>query len=179
MIEFRVLGIEDGKYDLDFEIETEKVALISDVFVGKDDRMIKISGSFNLFGEKLGLNFFVKASADLVCDLTSEKYIEEIEVELDLMFRLFDDDIFLIDDSIYDKDSYTLKGYKLNITQIVCDELALAIPMKKIAPKYREKELTDIYPEITRDDETKRKEKIEEVQGRENPWSKLKKINFN
>jgi DUF177 domain-containing protein len=181
MIEFRILGLEDGKYELGFEINVENVpCLLGEFKDEKKENTIKVIGSFNLLGEKLVLNLSVKAIADLVCDLTSEQYSEEIEVELDLIFRLFEDDVFLIDDNIYDKESYSLKGYRIDITQIVCDELALAIPMKKIAPRHRGKELSDIFPEMTRNDDTKRKENLEEQkQEKENPWANLKKINFN
>ncbi len=187
MIEFRIFGLEDGHYDLELEIKTQDMKCILDCF---SPGIVRISGSFNLFGEKLGLDVSVSAVAGLLCDFSNEQYSEEISVDLDLMFRLFDDEIVLLDESIYDRNSYFLKGNKLDITQIVCDELALSVPMKKVLPKYRGKDFTEIFPEYTksgsgsgdkRKDLANKENKSENdsEEEKENPWGELKKLNFN
>lgn len=111
------------------------------------DSEIFFEGSLRVHNDRLILKGKAKTLASLICDISLEKFKEEIEAEVDinilkgikLEYRTEKDE-----NTIYiGEDEKTA-----DITEIVVQELLVKIPMKRVAPKHRGKKIEDIYPHI-------------------------------
>lgn len=140
------------------------------------DNLIEEFGSqINLFckltriGNQIDFKCDVNTIADLVCDYTLEDFEYDVKVQLKLIFKLnvskSEVELFKNEDNII---FYNSEDNDIDISQKLREELIMALPMKRISPKYQEKSFEELYPELTKD-------VIEE----NNPFSKLKNLNLN
>lgn len=108
---------------------------------------ILVEGLLRVYNNRLILKGTAKSSAKLICDISLEEFKEVITAEINIT-------IFkgIKAESRTETDENTLyiaeEEKKVDITEIVMQELLVNIPMKKVAPKYRGKDIDDIYPQI-------------------------------
>ena len=159
MFLINIKGLGNGKHKIELDpqiIENDKFPEISNEII--------ISGSLYILDERIIFNGKVKTELNLVCDLSLENYTETVD---------FDFKINVIqnsnDSEIDDLNSIIMKDENsFNITDYIMEEIAIRIPMKKVSPKYKNKNINDIYPEINKDSALEN-----------NNWAKLKNLKLN
>ena len=163
MIKLRVLGIEKGEYQQDWFLDG------SEFFDGeyKFDGEIEVNTKVYYDGSKYKLSFDFYGELESVCDISGEDFLEEVEGEYEVYFKINSTGIQFVNQE--DENLFDLDDNIIEIDDLIRQEIILAIPLKKVSPKYKDKEFSDLHPELTKSD-TKA----------ENPaFSKLKNLNFN
>ena len=145
MLLLNVHGLSNGKHFVEIsgkaDGEFESEVINSEVFV---------EGSLRVHNDKLILKGKARTIANLICDLSVEKFQEEIEAEIEIIVMKGMKEEYrseLDENTIFIGEEEKIA----NITEIVLQELLVKIPMKKVAPKYRGKEIEDIYPKLKDD----------------------------
>lgn len=158
MFLINIKGLGNGKH----KIELNPQRLENDKFPEISNDII-ISGSLDILDERIIFNGKVKTELNLVCDLSLENYNETID---------FDFKINVVQSSnesdINDLNSITMKDENsFDITDYILQEIAVRIPMKKVSPKHKNKNINDIYPELNKETTPN------------NNWEKLKNLKLN
>jgi len=167
MLKLRIHGIKDGESDFTLEDESLNIKDLPEEFFGN----IVVEGKLTKIGKRYTIVGNVKCNAKLICDVSLEEYIEEIVAKFEYSFIVNNDLYLLLREKgefenengeiiIHEDDQY------LDISEEIRQELILNIPMKKVAPTYRGKSLSEIYPDLDIE---------EEIDPR---WSELKKLKF-
>ncbi len=175
MLKILVKGIKDGEYDVDISSPVEEIEGFFPEFFGE----VRFRGKLRILGKRYTVEGIAECEANLVCDLSLEEYTETISVQISSSFYANNELYFSLkgiseelretpEHIIHEDDKY------IDISEDVRQELAIHLPMKRIAPKYRGKSFEDIYPQFSAD--AKLKGKTKEVDER---WSALKKLKNN
>ncbi len=168
MIPIYIQGIRDGEYDIDILVPVEEVENMFPEFFGE----IKINGVLRKLGNRYTVKVRAQCYANLICDRTLTNYVELIESEFNCSY-LANTELFWQQTKIEQDDDERLiheDAKYIDIGNDIREQLAVNLPLKKIAPEYRDKNLEDIYPQYVK------KEDIEETDSR---WEPLKKLKFN
>lgn len=166
MIKISIKGMEDGNKSIVLTYPTDKLVELTEYFF--DD--IRVTGKLVKLKDRINFDGNVECNGKFVCDRSLKEY-EEI-ISNDLKWTCLRDNV--ADEETESSEpgvlSIGMDEMEIDITNEVVEQLLVAIPMKKIAPEFRDKEITDIYPDFTVD-EDERKVNSE--------WSKLKNLKFN
>lgn len=165
MIKIDIHGMKDGEYEIDLNTEVEKIECFFEEFFG----MIDVKGVIKKVGNRFTLKSKATVKAKLVCDRSLQNYEEIVTSNVNLGFiadtkaflesteRDIDSDIVIREDAQF-----------IDITSEVIELLALNLPMKRIAPEFRDKDITEIFPDINSGDNAT-----------DERWSKLKDFKIN
>ena len=171
MIKIDISGMADGEYEFDFKTPVSNVECSFEEFYGDI--------ALNVIVRKLGLRYNLKVSAQMMarmeCDRSLKDFEESISCKFDLVYKA-DTRLFIESGkhSENDKEIIIREDYKyIDISQEVIEFLALELPMKRLAPEYRDKEIDEIFPEIAPGRIRRDGEPDDER------WSKLKNIKLN
>ncbi len=115
------------------------------------------------------VDFKIKGTARLVCDRSLDQFDYPIETAGKIVFKYGDGDVEL-DDDIVQIDRGTTQ---LEVGRYIFEFIGLAIPMKKLHPRFAETEHEEDELIYTSE---KEKEEEEEIDPR---WEKLKNLNKN
>lgn len=168
MFKIRVIGLEEGIHNL--EIESKKFSALSEEYIFENT---SFSGEMQVHTNKITIKGTVSAKLELICDRSGKEFTEKISRNVDLLFKFNIKGIELLDDDI-DESLYRLEGNKLNINDLMYEELILALPLKKIAPEYRDVEFEKLFPKFSAKENIEKEEKKDS-----STWNELKKLNFN
>lgn len=178
MIKIDIQGMSEGKQEISLSFPVDKIDSIAEEFFG----IVHINGELRKISNRYTLKLRISGRANLVCDLSLKEYIEDISTDLQLSF-IADSNLYdlkhendLNEDSDDDEILIREETKYLDITDRVIEELLVSLPMKRIAPENRNKELKDIYPEYTADNESEEEQSNTEIDER---WKKLKNIKIN
>lgn len=173
MIKVRIHGIKDGKHEIKISTPVEKVEDMSPEFFGTVD----FEGEMKKYGKRYTITGIAKCPAKMICDLSLQEYEEAISAEIGITYlantallalKGQDDEADSEERLIHEDEEY------VDISQDVREELAVMLPMKRIAPEFRDKKIEEIFPEVAdRIESDDKKEKIDER------WSALKKLKLN
>lgn len=173
MIRIYIQGLKDGEYPIDSRCQASEIPDMFPEFEGD----VQFTGSMKIIGKRVYIEGKASSNADLVCDRTLAKFKKLIEAEIKI-------DFLLKGNSIRDKNKdvqeeiraiYEDEKY-IDISAIVREELALHLPMRRIAPEFENKELDEIYPELAQKESYKAKDKFNIIDER---WAPLKNIKIN
>jgi uncharacterized metal-binding protein YceD (DUF177 family) len=162
-----IAGLKSGKHY--FEIESE---LDNRLKTNELVSSVSVSGELRVYGDDIYLEGVASSEMKLKCDLSLEDYTEIINADIKINIKKRQDSVYENQNND-DSDNTTLindEQQKVDISDIVAQELLVNIPMKKVAPHYRDKEIEEIHPSIKNDSEK------EEGQS---PFDVLKKLNNN
>ena len=142
MLLLNAQGLSNGKHFIEISGLADG-ELKSDII----DSEVFVEGSLRVHNDRIILKGKAWTSAKLICDLSLEEYREDIAAEIDISIIKG-----MKKENRSEKDENTIyigEEEKIaNITEIVVQELLVKVPMKKVAPKYRGKDIDEIYPEI-------------------------------
>jgi uncharacterized protein len=148
MITVHIQGMHDGVHPFSIETPVERIDGFPTEFV----ESVLVDGEISKMGRRFHIDATLEGLARLVCDRSLEEFDERIRVEiaLDVIIdaerasrgSIADDDVLVIRDD--DK--------VVNITDVVRQELLVNLPMRRVAPAYRNKELTEVFPNLANRD---------------------------
>ena len=170
-MKIRIHGIEDGKHKIELKENVKNIPYFFTEFV--DDTQItgvltKSKNRFHFVGT-------AKCNAKLICDFSLEEFIEEISADIQINF-IANTALFYLQKNnaketkeiaVHEDDEF------FDISTEVKDALAVSIPMKRVAPKYKGKTFADVFPQLANKNENQNNEIAD------SRWEKLKHINLN
>lgn len=170
-----LINLKDKVHEYDFELDQDFFALFDQTLVngGSLTTQVVLDKSSLL----LNFEFIIKGTVNLTCDRSLETFDYPVDIKEKLLVRFGDQEIEL-DDNVLQipHDAQTI-----NIAQHLFDYIGLAIPMKKLHPRFQTDEQTDgdilIYSTATESEtDTSAEDTNEPVDPR---WNILKNLNNN
>ncbi|MBM2813872.1 MAG: hypothetical protein HW421_634 [Ignavibacteria bacterium] len=172
MIAIEIHGIKDGIYEIDKSVSVEDIPDLSEEFFGN----IVFKGHLRKIGRRFSIEGTAKCSSRLICDLTLTEYSEEIVCEITASF--------LADTLLYWKSKENFQGSDdtiiiheddktIDLSDELRQQLALTLPLKRIAPDAKDIEIEKIYPDYFSSGSP------ESESTGNNIWDSLKKIKIN
>jgi uncharacterized metal-binding protein YceD (DUF177 family) len=174
MIKIHIQGLKDGLHEVDLSVPVEAVPEMLPEFIGD----INLKGNLRIIGKRYYFQGKVSCNASLICDMSLIEYVENISFDIALSFLAvnpqrsiadFDMDKKAEERIVADDEKY------LDITEDIREELAVHLPMKRIAPQFAGKEFEDIYPQYS-SKVTKKPAKTKIVDDR---WAPLQNLKLN
>lgn len=168
MLQIKTKGLKNGDYEIDETENTEKLEDLLPEFFGD----IKLTGILTKSDRRLTFNGKAECDAKMFCDISGEEYIERIVADINVIFIINNELYFAQRESgQFDIDMDTEialheDDFFYDLTQIVRDELSLALPMKRVSPEYRGKDFAECFPQYSAKKEV------------DDRWEKLKDIKF-
>src|SRR5436190_8564765 len=129
-----ILKLETGKNYYEFDIESSFFGDFKDSFLEKG----KLKASLMLDNSEtlIQVNFVIDGYVELTCDRSLENFDYPISVNENLIFKFGDEFSELTEEIItIPRDLQTL-----NVAQYIYEFIGLAIPMKKLHPRFTEEE---------------------------------------
>ncbi len=173
MLKVKISSLKDGTNDVNLECAASEIENIFEEFFGQ----VEFEGIVRKIRDKYTIKGMAYCDAKLICDLSNEEFIEEIEAEIEMSFIQDSEMALEIEESngetnlgeyyIYNDEIY------LDLTYDIGEALSVSLPLKRIAPGYEGKEITDLYPELVKKEENGKSD------DKESPFSALKGLNFN
>lgn len=168
--EINILGLDEKRHQFDFEGGAE--------FFESFDQDIVENGRFKLNLEldktatMMRLHFDLNGSVELVCDRSLEVFEEPIRVEEKYIYKFGDRNEVVSEDV----EIIPFGASEINIANLIFDFICLAVPMKKLHPRYREESDDDdgyYYSDSIEEKIKPKEERNEEVDPR---WEALKSL---
>ncbi len=162
-----IVGLKNGRHHFEIESEIDKKLKTKEIV-----NPIEVSGELIVHSDNIYIDGKASTEMKLKCDLSLEEYFEYIETDIKITLSKrqenveFDSAESDLDNIIYISDEQK----KVDISEIVVQELLVKIPMKKIAPEHRDKKIEDIHPSVNKG--------IDKEEG-QSPFDVLKKLNNN
>ncbi len=167
MLKIRIHGIKDGESDFILEDKVSNLRDLPVEFFGN----ITVEGKLTKIGKRYTVVGVAKCKTNLICDISLEEYQDEINARFDYSFIVNNELYAILKEKgefenengeiiIHEDDQF------LDLSEELRQELILNIPMKKVAPQFRGKDLNDIYPDLGIEEESDPR------------WSELKKLKF-
>lgn len=168
MLKIPIQGLKDGNMEILLTATVGEISGMFPEFFG----VISLSGVLTKSGKRYTFKGNAICNAKLVCDRSLTEFIEEITAPITVSY-LADTEVFLLQDAASNSDVYIIREDEpfIDLSVEVSEELALNLPMKRVAPQFRDKNLDEIITEISSDIISE--EKIDER------WSALKNIHLN
>lgn len=176
MLKIHIQGLKDGIYDVDIESDARKIPDMFEEFFG----IVSFKGQLRILGKRYTITGTASCMAKLLCDLSLQDFEEEIQTEIKTAYRAIENlATHSVDRDETEMNEYFIKDDEkfIDISSEVREELAVHLPMKRIAPEYRGKSFDEIHPELTAGMAPKKKKKLtdEEIDDR---WGPLKSLKF-
>ncbi|MCS6966353.1 MAG: DUF177 domain-containing protein [Candidatus Kapabacteria bacterium] len=155
LLSIRIQGLRDGQYDVFLTAPAESVANMASEFFGE----ITLVGTLEKLGRRYTFVGVARCQARLVCDRTLEEYTEWIETPIEVAY-LADTELYLLRQGEQRDRTYELQVIRDDDTHIdfseeIRQELTVHLPMKRIAPQYREIPFEQLYPQYAAAPESK------------------------
>jgi len=163
-----IYKLSDGKHSFEFEFDSSFFKLFEDSIVENG------AGNINVVLDKtptmITLNFHLEGEVELVCDRSLDNFMFTINKEREVRLKYGDhqeelsEDLFLI----------STNTQKIDVGQFVYEFISLAIPMKKLHPRYENDVDTDEMVFFSDDNEEDTSN-----EGIDPRWNELKKLKKN
>lgn len=165
MFKVLVKGLKDGTYNIDLEQDVSTVPDMFPEYFG----LIRLNGKLTILGKRISFNGKAECDAKLICDISLNEYIEIITV--DVFSSYIADNVLFNENQDQDRDEKIISEdeKEVDLTDIIREEFAVSLPLKRVSPEFRDKEFEEIYPEFSAG-----KTEIAD----DDRWAVLKKINL-
>ena len=129
-------GLKNGKHNFLFEIDKEFFQLFD---TEQEFTNPKIVADILMDKHTTFLEFFIKTTGEveLVCDITNQPFNHPIENEIDVLVKFGEN----YDDSDIDVIQIPMQDHAFNVAQLIYENVALSIPMKKVSPNVTNEDL--------------------------------------
>lgn len=146
MLKIFIQGLKDGEYDVELSSPANKIPDLYPEFFGDID----FKGKMRVFGRRYTVIGRANCKAKLICDLSLNEFEELISTDIKVSFEGLEsagkqksESIEAeVNQNIIDDDKY------LDLSSEIREQLEVSLPMKRIAPEYRDKDFEDIFPEF-------------------------------
>ncbi len=129
-------GLKTGKHVFRFEIDKEFFQLF-DTEQEFTNPGISVDVLLDKHSTFLEFDIRVNGKVELVCDITNENFHHSIENEIRVLVKLGEE----YDDSEEDVITIPSSDHAFNVAQLIYENVALSIPMKKISPNVSDEDL--------------------------------------
>ncbi|WP_262149412.1 YceD family protein [Chryseobacterium foetidum] len=129
-------GLKTGKHEFKFDIDKEFFQLFD---TEQEFTNPKIEVDVLLDKHTTFLEFEIKTegTVELVCDITNENFTHPVENQIGILVKFGEE----YDDSEEDVITIPANDHAFNISQLIYENVALAIPMKKVSPNVSDEDL--------------------------------------
>jgi uncharacterized metal-binding protein YceD (DUF177 family) len=169
-----IFGLKNKTYEFDFEGDSGFFALFENSLVekGSFNAALKLDKSSTM----IQLHFRITGSIELTCDRSLELFDHPLEIEQDHILKFGEDNQELTDEiEIINRNTVTI-----NVAQYIYEFIVLAIPMKKIHPKFSDQQYEESEEGLliyrSKADEAAEDTTEEDIDPR---WAALRKLNNN
>ena len=129
-----IFRLNEGKQTFNYELKDLFFASFEDSFQEKGN--LKVQVILDKSERMILSEFIIKGSLELICDRSLEPFNYEIDTHQNLVFKFGEEFIEVSEDVII----IPRDLQKLNLGQYMYEFIGLSIPMKKLHPKFQEKE---------------------------------------
>ncbi len=147
VIDIDIYKLTNGKHSFDFDFESSFFDLFEDSLIENGSGSILVD--LDKAPSMITLKFIIKGEIELICDRSLDKYMFPIEEESEVRLKFGDHWEELSDELIL----IPANAQKIDIGQFVYEFITLAIPMKKLHPRFQDSE-DDVFIETTSTDES-------------------------
>lgn len=129
-------GLKVGKHEFQFKVEQSFLELFD---TEREFEQPNVIADVVLQKHSTFLEFEIKihGTVELVCDISSEKFNEEIENQINFLVKFGEE----YDDSNEELIVIPREDHDFNIAQLLYECIMLAIPMKKVSPNLSDEDL--------------------------------------
>jgi len=160
-----IYKLADGIHEFEFKFDSRFFDLFEQSIIEKGAGDVKVS--LDKTASMLTLTFELDAKIELICDRSLDSFMypvvesKKVRLKFGDHWEELNDDLILI----------PVNTQKIDVAQFVYEFLTLAIPMKKLHPRYQDEE--DFYsPDVNNEEESS----DETIDPR---WKELKKLKKN
>lgn len=153
-VRISIAGFQRGSRSVHLESHARDIPALGDEFQG----VVTMDGSLRRVGNRIYVEVTVTAPASLQCDRSLESYSDLVERHLELVYEVDAD--LASEQRDTDLSDVAIRGLSpdrqwIDLTEDVRQELMLGLPMKRVAPQYRDRDLVDLFPSLNDVDEQK------------------------
>ena len=157
--------LAEGIHEFDFDFDSRFFDLFEDSIIEQGSGEVKVI--LNKASSMITLTFNLDAEIELICDRSLEPFMQEVKESKEVRLKFGDHWEELNDDLIL----IPTNTQKVDVAQFVYEFLTLAIPMKKLHPRYNDDEEI-----LITDEEISEQSSDEPIDPR---WNELKKLKNN
>jgi uncharacterized metal-binding protein YceD (DUF177 family) len=168
-----IFKLSNATHTYDFEVSPSFFEAFEDSEVTDGQANIKVM--LNKSETMIEVNIQIKGSVKLTCDRSSEEYDHILDTDHNVIFKYGDDWKELSDEII----TIPRGEQRINLAQYIYEFIGLAVPMKRLHPRYEQDEVEDdqnnemLYSSYDENEDENDSSTEEEVDPR---WAKLKEI---
>lgn len=172
MIGIDITGMRDGQHVIDTTHPVSCIPGLGPEYTG----IIHINGVVVRRAPKFTVIVSCEANAHLVCDRSLQEYDEPINIDLDLDF-VSDTSLASVQrqnpEALDEEEVRAIRDEdnSIDLTEDIRQDLMVALPMRRVSPAYRDKDLEEIFPAIVEQDDASPAD--ETPDGR---WEALRKL---
>lgn len=137
--EIKIQGLTEGEHEFEFEMGDAFFQAFEQDLIEQGD--FKASVLLDKSTSMLRLNFHITGSARLTCDRSLDEFDYPIELDEAYLFKFGNEPNFAADEM----EVIPFGSVDVNIAQHLFDFIALAVPVKKLHPRYEEGEDEEDY----------------------------------
>ncbi len=180
MLKIQIHGLSNGTRAYSLDVEAQKVPFITDEFTG----LISFEGDVTKQNSTFVVQGTARCNATLICDRSGDSFEEPITAEIKLVYQV-NPEMAELQEPDAPPPLYLFNNYEdIDITEEIRQELLVQLPMRRIAPEYRDLPLEEVIPGITVEEEQTKPQSSPQSEEQEDQeidprWQALKKIQFN
>ncbi len=172
MLKLSVKSYREGSHESELSCEASEILSAFPEFVGE----VHVHVVITRVGRRYQLRCKASCETLLTCDYSLQEYNETINAEFQLEY-VFDTELYLEQKNSADQDEFSVRALHEDESQIdigndVRQELAVRLPLKRIAPELRDKSIEDLVDRQFLDDGRAQEGRAEET------WGALKNLRF-
>ncbi len=128
--DIQVQGLTDGLHEFEYEVNDKFFAAFEQDMIEK--------GTFDVFLElnksatMLQLDFDISGSVDLICDRSLDEFTQQVSVQEPFIYKFGAARKLVADDM----EIIPFGSTEINVAQLIFDFIALAVPIKRLHPRY-------------------------------------------
>lgn len=170
-MKIEIQGMKDGEREFSLQADAAELEGLPEEYAGK----ISAEGKIRKFGKRFTVIGSANCSANLICDRSLEEYSELITVEISLSYIIDGAAAKQLKDVEFGEAIPIREEDKtIDLSGEIRQILTLGLPMKRVAPEYRDKELEEIFPEINIEDDSAESSEVSDDR-----WSALRNLKLN
>lgn len=145
MLKVSILGMEDGDHAFRVTCDSSAIQDMFPEFTG----LVQVEGTVKKQGKRLTIHANAACDAQLICDVSGEEFIQNIAADINKQYRL-DTQLHALRTVEDEGDEIILRDdeEQLDITEEVRQELAIHLPMRRVAPAYVDTTFEALHPEL-------------------------------
>ncbi len=159
-----IFNLSNQLHELEFEIDDALLSMTENSALSKGKGVCKLQ--LQKSETMITLHFSIQANVELTCDRSLDKYSHPMSIEEDFIIKFGEED----DDS---NEEYTIirkDTPSIFVDGLIYEFISLAVPMKKLHPRYEGQETPDLIYSTKGSVEEKKEEVVDPR------WEALKKL---